>query len=283
MIEESNAEVIEHADNEQGKVVNIPENYKASESEDVEENQENYTEPNNAKTSNNQSEQKLELKEGQWLIKEGVLGSGDRPSFLLEKYGYNMESQAKAYPDASKKIGELNQRLGAFTGAPDQYDFSSIEKDGFEFDKQDKLYNEFITECKNSNISQDFALKIAGFAKQLQDSPMTNHIEEAKNYGHTFKHDTKHISNWITNNVENKNDATELTNSIQTAGALRALKNLMEKNGFSIPGNEVEHVPRETLKDLKQEFAENLYSGENLAKNPEKVQKWREKFKKHSG
>lgn len=218
------------------------------------------------------------LQEGQWLLKDGVLGSGDRPPHLLEKYGYNQEAQAKAYPDAEKKLGELNQRLGAFTGAPDKYDFSSIEDDQFAFDTQDKTYTEFVTECQNANVSQDFALKVASLAKDMLHEPEVNSLEEAKSYGATFEADKKNIVRWVNNNV-GEADGMALLESIKSAAGMRALNTLMNTNGVNIPtGGAVPPIPKETLKDVQQEFAANLYDGENLAKNPEKLKKWVEKF-----
>jgi hypothetical protein len=288
-VEAGNQDQVNEQNQEQeGKVIGIPDGYNTENKEnETVENQEQdrsfETNQDQEKQEMQEKEEKQEIPDGQWFLREGILGSGDRPNWLLEKYGYNVENQAKAYVDAGKKIGELNQRLGAFSGAPDKYDFSSVEDDNFKFDTQDKLFNEFVTECQNNNVSQDFALKIAGFAKQMQNESGVDLNQEKKDYGHTFANDVTHISNWIKNNVQNIDDATELTNSINKAGAIRALKNLMETNGFSIPGNEVAHVPRETLKDLKQEFAENIYDGEKLAEHPDKLKKWVDKFNKHSG
>lgn len=281
-------ESVENAGSEDsGSVVGMPEQDQQpnQESSQVVSDQETPAEasPQSDVSQEATPQETTELQDGQWLLKEGVLGAGDRPPFLLEKYGYNMETQAKAMPDAQRKIGEQNQRLGAFTGAPDKYDFSTVEDDDFKFDTQDKVFNEFVTECQNNNISQDFAVKLAGFAKQMTMQPAANLQEEVKNYGASYNSDIKHISNWIGNNVENADDATNLTNSIQSAGALRALKVLMNTNGFTLPGNEIPTAPLETLKDVQSEFSANLYSGENIAENPEKALKWVEKFNKHSG
>jgi hypothetical protein len=228
------------------------------------------------------TEEKPQLQEGQWLVKDGVVGSGDRPSWLLEKYGFNMEAQAKAYPDAAKKIGEQNQRLGAFTGAPDKYDFSSIEDDKFAFDPQDKTFNEFVTQCQNANVSQDFALKVATLAKDILYEPEANATEEAKKYGENYKTDSKNIIRWVNNNV-GESDAAELLNSVKSASAMRALHTLMNTNEVTIPtGGAVPAIPKETLKDVQQNFANNIYAGDNLAKNPDKLKEYVDKFQKVS-
>lgn len=264
----------------QGVVTDIPANFQSDDKNiPPQEGAKETVQSQEGKTS---EEKPPALQEGQWLVKEGVLGSGDRPPWLLEKYGYNQEAQAKAYPDAEKKLGEQNQRLGAFTGAPDKYDFSSIEDDKFAFDAQDKTFNEFVTECQNANVSQDFALKVASLAKDMIYQPEVNAAEEAKSYGATFETDKKNITRWVNNNV-GEADGLELLNSISSAGGMRALNVLMNTNGVNIPtGGAVPAIPKETLKDVQADLAANLYEGENLAKNPEKLKKWVDKFQKVS-
>jgi hypothetical protein len=267
-------------ENTPGVVTGIPTDYRPNSEDSV--SQEGAKESVQPKEGEVSPETTPSLQEGQWLLKDGVLGSGDRPPHLLEKYGYNQENQAKAYPDAEKKLGELNQRLGAFTGAPDKYDFSSIEDDKFAFDQKDKTFNSFVTECQNANVSQDFALKVAGLAKDMLHEPEVNALEEAKNYGPSFEADKKNIVRWVNNNV-GETDGMELLNSVNSAAGMRALNALMNANGVTIPtGGAVPAIPKETLKDVQQDLAANLYEGDNLAKNPEKLKEYVEKFKKVS-
>lgn len=221
------------------------------------------------------------IPEGQWMWTDGVIGNGEKPEWMLDKYS-TVEAQAKAYKDADRKLGEQNQRLGAFTGSPDKYDFSSIEDEDFKFDDQNKTFNNFITECQNNNVSQDFAVKIAALAKGIISEPITNLKEEAKSYGASFDADVAAIKNWVGNNTAEA-DANALLENVKSAGAMRALRNLMNTQGFNVPGSEVQVAPKETMKDLKQDFVDNLYSGEDLANNPDKIAKWVEKFSKITG
>lgn len=279
--ETASTETTENTESQpQGVVVGVPADFQANDKNI--QAQEGTTEAIQPKEGEVTQEAPPPLPEGQWLVKEGVIGSGDRPPHLLEKYGYNQETQAKAYPDAQKKIGELNQRLGAFTGAPDKYDFSSIEDDKFAFDDQDKTFNQFVTECQNANVSQDFALKVASLAKDMLHEPEVNSVEEAKSYGATFDADKTNIVRWVNNNV-GEADAGELLNSIKSASAMRALNALMNTNPVTIPtGGAVPAIPKETLKDVQADLAANLYAGDNLAKNPDKLKEYVDKFQKVS-
>jgi len=51
-----------------------------------------------------------------------VLGSGDAPEWFQSKKYHSVEEQAKAYPELAKK-------LGAFTGAPDEYNTQFMGED----------------------------------------------------------------------------------------------------------------------------------------------------------
>lgn len=261
-----------------GEVVGSPE---SSQDQPGEAQTEQQTDVSHETAAETPQDTTTEVPEGGWMWTDGVIGNGEKPDWLLDKYT-TVEAQAKAYKDAERRIGEQNQRLGAFTGAPDKYDFSSIEDEGFAFDTQDKTFNQFVTECQNSNVSQDFAVKIAGLAKTMIQEPTANLENEAKTYGASFEADKTNIKHWVSNNNA-ETDATELLESVKTAGAMRALRNLMNTNGFRVPGSEVPTPPKETIKDLKSEFVENLYSGDNLASNPDKAQKWVEKFNKLTG
>lgn len=215
--------------------------------------------------------------QSEWYWKDGFVGSGDKPEWLREKYK-TVEDQAKAYTDAEKLIGQLRQRAGAFSGAPDEYDLSSLEQD-FEFDKQHPLLNEFMTECKNANVNQDFALKIAGLAKNLILSNEPNTEEVIKEYGDTWDQDRVQMDQWINNHAGKEEYAEALKGVLTNAKALKALRNCMNATSGNIPTHDLPPpAPKMTLDDLKRQMAENLYQGENYAENPDKAAELLKKF-----
>lgn len=211
-----------------------------------------------------------------WGWNDNMPGEGKRPEWLMDKYS-SVEAQAKANLEAQKYIGQLNQRLGIHKGAPQEYDFSAVEDENFQFDKQDPLFNEFITMARDNNVSQEYVNKTLGLAKKLFEQPERDVATEVEAYGADYDQDEKQITNWIKNN--NTDELAEaLMGEITNAKALRALKNCMN-NGITFP-TQNESIPQETLKDLQKEFVEDLNKNNRFINNPDKGQEWVERFKK---
>lgn len=56
-----------------------------------------------------------------WYIDESTPGLGERPDWMPRKY--------KTAADVGKAYTELEKKLGAFVGAPEKYDLSTLEID----------------------------------------------------------------------------------------------------------------------------------------------------------
>lgn len=105
-----------------------------------------------AETSEEAAPEQIETSEEEkpqesgWYWTDDVAGEGDKPEFLLDKYG-SISDQAKAYK-------ELEQKFGGFTGAPEAYDFTSFEEKGLTFEEGNKQYDKFMEVAKANNMSQ---------------------------------------------------------------------------------------------------------------------------------
>lgn len=109
-----------------------------------------------------------------WFWENERQGEGEPPEwFKADKYK-SVADQAKAYTEAEK-------RLGAFKGAPEEYDLKLPE--GFELpegvevelDKEDPLLQEFLPWAKEHNLSQEAFQDIVGMyvknqAEELQST-----------------------------------------------------------------------------------------------------------------
>lgn len=94
----------------------------------------------------------------EWFILEGQAGEGDRPEYLAPKYN-SIEDQAKAYT-------ELEKRLGAHTGAPEEYALSipealakdsegnELSVDDF-YNLEDPYLKGFMSKAKECGLSQE--------------------------------------------------------------------------------------------------------------------------------
>lgn len=87
------------------------------------------------------------LTEGQWLVSDSVLGTGDKPEFMLEKFK-TLDAQAKGY-------SELEKQFGAFTGAPEEYKLNVPEGVEGEFDMEDPMLKAGMEFAKANNMNQE--------------------------------------------------------------------------------------------------------------------------------
>jgi len=110
--------------------------------------------------------------EGQaWFVSEDNQGEGEAPEWLKTDKYKSVYDQAKAYGDAEK-------RLGAFTGAPDEYevklseDLELPEGVDFELDKESELLTGFTAWAKENNVSQGAFQDIVGMYVKGQISDL---------------------------------------------------------------------------------------------------------------
>lgn len=93
----------------------------------------------------------------EWFWAEGVPGQGPRPDFLPEKFS--------SVADAAKARGQLEKKLGAFTGAPEEYDFEELG-----LDKEQHTLKELSALGKELNMSQDGFEKLVTKLMGAQDA-----------------------------------------------------------------------------------------------------------------
>lgn len=100
-----------------------------------------------------------------WFWSENVPGEGPRPDFLPEKF--------KSVADAAKARGELEKKLGAFTGAPEEY-----KVDHLELDPEQHTLKEIMGLSKELNMSQDGFDKLVGKLMNAQEAENTVSLED---------------------------------------------------------------------------------------------------------
>lgn len=198
---------------------------------------------------------------------------GEKPSYVLEKFPTS-EDQAKAYPEIEKKMGEMRQKLGAFTGAPDgEYDFSGVE--GIEFDKSNPLYLEATKFFKEQNISQEAAAGLMNLYKNELVGNHEQHETDFKAIGEDAPQQVVNIKQWAINNLTK--ESADMVSSIMEFPTAEAVKFFNEikvnKTGIQPPASEHTEVgsSKETLAKLMAYYTDNMYKGENFAQYPEKA------------
>jgi hypothetical protein len=83
-----------------------------------------------------------ELGEGEYFLSDGVKGDGDKPEWYID-------SKYKTIADQAKGYNEIRQKLGAFTGAPED---GYAAPEGIE--PEDELFSQLAEFGKETNMSQ---------------------------------------------------------------------------------------------------------------------------------
>lgn len=91
-----------------------------------------------------------------WFYADGVEGKDKAPDWFDGKKYKSVAEQAKAYPELSKKLGEMSTKLKGFTGAPEgDYQLSLPEGVQGEIDTDNPLLADFKSWAKEAGLSQE--------------------------------------------------------------------------------------------------------------------------------
>lgn len=88
-----------------------------------------------------------------WFYDDGVPGQGDRPDYLVEKYGYNQSKQAKAYRDLEKYVSSTRP-----IGAPEKYEVNlseELKSQNVSIPEDDQMLNTFKEYAKKNSLTQE--------------------------------------------------------------------------------------------------------------------------------
>lgn len=220
-----------------------------------------------------------ETQQPEWLLMEGVPGTGEAPEYYKkDKYG-SLAEQAKAYQ-------ELEKRFGSFTGAPKDGEYSVSLSDelvdmGMSIEPDDPLFADAVEFAKDSNMSQD------GFNKLMNLYAMSKVAEgkaldefkanELKSLGDNAQARISNLVNWGKANLSD-----DLFEGFQemaiSANSIRAMEKLvsMTRSAPIDPGNAKPNngVSREEL--YKMQFEKDDNGNRRLSTDPE----FRKRFNK---
>lgn len=176
-------------------------------------------EPKQLTISNKDSSEQIQGVGGinEWYLKDGLKGEGERPPYLLEKYGYNLEKQAKAYP-------ELEKALGASGRAPDEYDWGTHKE---LFDLTNPHMQEFMNYAKQNRINQEAFSKIVDTFVNYAQSSEPNISQEIARLGPDGAMKFETVTRWVQNNLSQKACDT-ITGIINDANVIELLDEMRQ-------------------------------------------------------
>lgn len=180
-----------------------------------------------------------------WYIDEGIPGSGDRPSWLPDKF--------KTVADLSKSYNELEKRVGT---VPENYDFT---KSKF-LDPDYVPFQELQTFAKEKRVPQDFIDKMLESVDKYMDEFTVDTAEEIKKLGDNGRERVVTLDNWAKANLS-KTAYEALTRSVTNAESIKALEELrgkMMSGTPQIPNDNGNVNGSASLDDIKMELSNNL-------------------------
>lgn len=160
-----------------------------------------------------------------WFWDENTPGSGERPSYLPDKY--------KSVSDVAKAYKELESRLGH---APKEYDFSKGEA---WIESEYEPFKEMAEFAKSKHVPQEVMDKFLDSVGLYLDEFRTDINEEKTKLGDNASERLQILNNWAKSNLSEKS-FNALTTGMRTAEQIEALeeiRNKMLNNSTMVPGN----------------------------------------------
>jgi len=189
----------------------------------------------------------LDFDEAVWKWSEELAGKGEKPEWFKEKYK-TVEDQAKAYT-------ELEKKLGAFKGAPENgYDLEALGELG----KQPAVAH-FAEFFKEKNLSQEgFEEVVQQFYEYDQQSLQFDLENELKKLGPNAKQQVTQVNQWI-NNTFNEDMAGVARNLMVNADSVKFFQAVMANQPkANMPTHDAMQVTgHETMQEVLAEKTNN--------------------------
>lgn len=158
---------------------------------------------------------------GDWYYADGIKGEGARPEWLKDKY--------KSAADQAKAYTEIEKKLGAFKGAPEEYDLAIADHPELKFSAEDPLLKDFLASAKKNGVSQEYVSELLGVYAQALTFNMPDTEAEMKKIGVNAQQDLQILSQWagdilspeefnVFKSMVTTSDAYSVFNKLRNAG-----------------------------------------------------------------
>ena len=222
------------------------------------------------------SEENAEVIDNAQVVADAI----ERPENVPEKFWDN-ETKSVKHDAVLESYNNLESRFGAFTGAPEAYEFSLSEElaeKGVNLDLENPLITQFQEMAKESNMSQDMANQLVNmfvegqYADVLgaQEAEESRVAEEMSKLGDNAQQRLSNIENWARANL-NKEQAEGLAEMATTAASVQAIEALIAKSRNAPMNNEemnnVSQISQQEIQALQ--FAKDDNGNRRMATDPE--------------
>lgn len=179
------------------------------------------------------------------VVAEAV--QSDRPEHVPEKF-WDAESGQVKTDSVLESYTQLEKRFGAFTGAPEEYEFSlsqELSEQGIELSADDPLIEQFKEMAKESNMSAEMANKLVNmyvegqYANSLggEEAEQARIAEEMKQLGDKAEMRINNISRWADANLSEE-VREGLLEATTTAKGVMAVERLIAMTRNAPMGND---------------------------------------------
>jgi hypothetical protein len=187
-----------------------------------------------------------------WYIDDNTPGAGERPDWLPTNY--------KKVSDVAKSYSELEKKLGAFTGAPEEYNLGDLE-----LDEDQLIVQEMKAVGKELNMSEAGLKKFLGrIASATETIENANLEDQIKKLGKDGERELKQFQNFTKDHL--KPEEHEFVKGwVRTAEDLKMFNRLMANTTMSaVPTSQAMAMANshETVAEVRKE----LMNPENLKK-----------------
>lgn len=212
-----------------------------------------------------------------------------RPDNVPEKF-WNDETKSINNDQVLESYNQLSSKFGAFTGAPEAYEFSLNEQlveNGVELDAENPLISQFQELAKESNMSQDLANQFVNMfvESQYADGVAGKEAEEARvakemtKLGDNALQRVSNIENWAKANLTPE-QAEGLQDAATTAAGVQAIEALIAKSkNAPMQTGEVTQTSQVSMAELQAlQFAKDDNGNRKMAVDPEYRKMVNQKF-----
>jgi len=210
-----------------------------------------------------------------WYLADGVGGEGEAPDwFKTDKYK-SVDEQAKAYKS-------LEERFGAFTGAPDDGVYKVNMPEGapvnFEFDTENQLFQDLNKWSGESQLSQGAYDDLIGMLTRYETSMMPDMGEIKKQLGENADTRISSVAQWAKTNLTDDEYAAfrESQTGINAASVFKTVEAVIAKTrqvAMPKPGDDVPGAVPTGLEEINAMQAKLGEDGRRLYEHDDKYRK----------
>lgn len=203
----------------------------------------------------------------------------ERPENVPEKF-WNDETKSVNNDAVLESYNHLSKKFGAFTGAPEEYEFSlsdQLVEKGVELDKENPLIASFTEMAKEANMDAKMANTLVNMYVESQyadslsfeDSEAERVQEEMKKLGDNADQRISNIANWAKANL-NPEHVDGLAEVATTASGVQAIEALIARTkNSSVQATEAESAGVIDMQELhKLQFARDENGNRKMQVDP---------------